>query len=619
MDKTNESLPEDLQARGRLIGAGIGEALSAALDERLDARLPEFEALLPAQSRLLEILEPVARQRLSEDEYQTEIATRDERLAELETLLEQSRFLAQEGQQALDASETLAEERLASLDALRLEKETLEAERAGLQGEIEAMRVRLEERIAAAERIQSDAEKRLAGVEEMEKQARHMAEQVTALEAVKKTLSADLDAARTECESLRTQAHEYAKAMEQAHEKRQTAQMRLAELERAKVAAENQAQAMQKAQERLEKERDAALAEIAGLQAGLTQAEAEPSLSRELKAALDAHDSDQKSSPRIPSVPALEAVSATSPALLLVAEKEHEKLRGQRNILAAVTALLFLLLFLLLGTSYLREQTLREDLRRQVSEMTSVLTGDLAQDLTQDLAQVLAGASSAENQSLDSSHLDARFGSVEERLDLLKESTIRVVRGSDRLLTDMDEVKSLIQDSASFSGEAHGETSSRLLAIMEQLNVLERLEGTAPQSVSTITPGVPSLQLDSLSSARASVRAVVPFQSGAIQPGEEMNSALRRIADQLLRSDAGSVVVIGYTDNSPLRGELLENYGDNMTLSHVRAQAVAGVLVEFGINQNAVFAYGLGEAMPVAANDTPENRGRNRRVEIIAW
>ncbi len=607
MDKTNESLPEDFQAQGRLIGAGIGEALSAALDERLDPRLPEFEALLPVQSRLLEILEPVARQRLSEDEYQTEIAARDERLAELETLLEQSRFLAQEGQQALDASEALAEERLTSLDELRLEKETLEAERAGLQGEIADMRERLEERIAAAERIQSDAEKRLAGVEEMEKQARHMAGEVTALEAVKKTLSADLDAARTECESLRTQAHEYAKAMEQAHDKRQTAQMRLAELERAKVAAENQAQAMQKAQERLEKERDAALAEIAGLQASLTQAEADPSLPREPKAALDDRDADQELSPPAPHEPFVEAPLAPSPVPLLEAEKNLEKLRGQRNIFAAVTALLFLLLFLLLGTSYLREQTLREDLRRQVSEMTS------------DLTQALAGASPAAEQSPDRSHFDARFGSVEERLDLLKESTIRVVRGSDRLLTDMDAVKSLLQDSASFSGEAHGETSSRLLAIMEQLNALERLEGTAPHSVSTITPGVPSLQLDSLSSARASVRAVVPFQSGAIQPGEEMNTALRRIADQLLRSDAGSVVVIGYTDNSPLRGELLENYGDNMTLSHVRAQAVAGVLVEFGINQNAVFAYGLGEAMPVAANDTPENRGKNRRVEIIAW
>lgn len=619
METNTDQLPEDIHKLGQLLGSRIGQTIAHVLDERLTPSLPEFEALLPSQNRLLELLEPLARKRLTEDEFQSEIAARDERLAELETLLEQSRFLARERQQALDASETLAEERLAGLDALQLEKETLEAERTGLQGEISDLRERLDERIAAAERIQSDAEKRLAGVEEMEKQARHMAEQVTALEAVKKTLSADLDAVRNECESLRTQAHEYAKAMELAHEKRQAAQMRLAELERAKVAAENQAQTMQKAQERLEKERDAALEEIAGLQARLAQVGTDPSQPRTPKAELDDHDADQEPLPRIPPVPAVEAPPATSPTLLLEAEKDLEKLRGQRNIFAAVTALLFLLLFLLLGTSYLREQTLREDLRRQVSELTSALTNDLAQVLTQDLAQVVAGASSAENQSPDRSHFDARFGSVEERLDLLKESTIRVVRGSDRLLTDMDAVKSLLQDSASFSGEAHGETSSRLLAIMEQLNVLERLEGTAAQSVSTITPGVPSLQLDSLSSARASVRAVVPFQSGAIQPGEEMHTALRRIADQLVRSEAASVVVIGYTDNSPLRGELQDRFGDNMSLSHVRAQAVADALVGFGINQDAVFAYGLGEAMPVAANDTPENRAKNRRVEIIAW
>jgi flagellar motor protein MotB len=611
METNTDQLPEDIHKLGQLLGSRIGQTIAHVLDERLTPSLPEFEALLPGQNRLLELLEPLARKRLTEDEFQSEIAARDERLAELETLLEQSRFLARERQQALDASETLAEERLAGLDALRLEKETLEAERAGLRGEIAELRERLEERIAAAERIQADAEKRLAGVDEMEKQARSVAVQVGALEAEKKTLGADLDAARNECESLRTQAHEYAKAMEMAHEKRQAAQLRLAELERAKLAAENQAQTMQKAQERLEKERDAALEEIAGLQARLAQVETDPSQPRTPKAELDDRDADQEPVPRIPPVPAVEAPPATSPTLLLEAEKDLEKLRGQRNIFAAVTALLFLLLFLLLGTSYLREQTLREDLRRQVSELTSALTNDLA--------QVLAGASSADEQSPDRSHFDARFGSVEERLDLLKESTIRVVRGSDRLLTDMDAVKSLLQDSASFSGEAHGETSSRLLAIMEQLNALERLEGTAPHSVSTITPGVPSLQLDSLSSARASVRAVVPFQSGAIQPGEEMNTALRRIAEQLIRSEAASVVVIGYTDNSPLRGELQDRFGDNMSLSHVRAQAVADVLVGFGINQDAVFAYGLGEAMPVATNDTPENRAKNRRVEIIAW
>jgi len=50
----------------------------------------------------------------------------------------------------------------------------------------------------------------------------------------------------------------------------------------------------------------------------------------------------------------------------------------------------------------------------------------------------------------------------------------------------------------------------------------------------------------------------------------------------------------------------------------MRATAITRILLENrGIAPSRVTSAGRGEWMPVAPNDTPENRARNRRSEII--
>ena len=47
-----------------------------------------------------------------------------------------------------------------------------------------------------------------------------------------------------------------------------------------------------------------------------------------------------------------------------------------------------------------------------------------------------------------------------------------------------------------------------------------------------------------------------------------------------------------------------------------RAEAVRRVLVDRGIPEKRALAIGMGEAQPVAANDSPGGRAKNRRVEL---
>ncbi|PYN47195.1 MAG: type VI secretion system protein TssL, partial [Candidatus Rokuibacteriota bacterium] len=106
---------------------------------------------------------------------------------------------------------------------------------------------------------------------------------------------------------------------------------------------------------------------------------------------------------------------------------------------------------------------------------------------------------------------------------------------------------------------------------------------------------------------------------GLFKPGEATVSAddqwlLNRIANAL-RSVPGQVDVIGHTDNVPIR---TLRFPSSWELSRARAESVARLLAA-GVGPGRIRADGRGEAEPVAANDTPQNRARNRRVEITLY
>lgn len=73
---------------------------------------------------------------------------------------------------------------------------------------------------------------------------------------------------------------------------------------------------------------------------------------------------------------------------------------------------------------------------------------------------------------------------------------------------------------------------------------------------------------------------------------------------------AVEVRVEGHTDNTGS-----EHY--NLALSQKRAEAVVDYLVGQDINKDHIVAIGMGEAHPVASNDTVEGRAQNRRVDFV--
>ena len=75
-----------------------------------------------------------------------------------------------------------------------------------------------------------------------------------------------------------------------------------------------------------------------------------------------------------------------------------------------------------------------------------------------------------------------------------------------------------------------------------------------------------------------------------------------------LRENGGKVTTKGYASSEGTAAY-------NMKLSKDRANSVKTYLVNSGVNASQVMAKGLGEANPIASNDTEEGRMQNRRVE----
>ncbi|MFZ5999706.1 MAG: OmpA family protein [Bacteroidota bacterium] len=85
---------------------------------------------------------------------------------------------------------------------------------------------------------------------------------------------------------------------------------------------------------------------------------------------------------------------------------------------------------------------------------------------------------------------------------------------------------------------------------------------------------------------------------------------LDRLGAYLIMNPTLEVSVSGHTDNTGTERH-------NVSLSTRRAEAVAEYLVSKGVDDQKVFFEGFGSSQPIAGNDTPEGRSKNRRVEIL--
>ena len=102
----------------------------------------------------------------------------------------------------------------------------------------------------------------------------------------------------------------------------------------------------------------------------------------------------------------------------------------------------------------------------------------------------------------------------------------------------------------------------------------------------------------------------VLFDTGEADLRQGAMRAMDRLAEYMESNPKRELLIEGHTDS---RGS--EEY--NRQLAGERAAAVAEALVQRGIARSRLRTAGLGEAYPVASNESSAGRQENRRVEIV--
>jgi len=123
-------------------------------------------------------------------------------------------------------------------------------------------------------------------------------------------------------------------------------------------------------------------------------------------------------------------------------------------------------------------------------------------------------------------------------------------------------------------------------------------------------------QLNSILQTRDSARGLIVnmsdvlFDTGSytLKPGAR--EKLAKISGILLAHPGLTLQIEGHTDS-------VGSDEFNQQLSERRADSVRDFLAEQGVPVSSITARGFGKTQPVASNDTPEGRQRNRRVELV--
>jgi len=115
---------------------------------------------------------------------------------------------------------------------------------------------------------------------------------------------------------------------------------------------------------------------------------------------------------------------------------------------------------------------------------------------------------------------------------------------------------------------------------------------------------------------RITIQAPVLFSTGEADLRPEGREILRHVLNELIQMP-NAITIEGHTDNIPIR---TAQFPSNWELSTSRAISVAKFFIEEGgMQPGRLAAAGFSEYHPVASNDTPEGRQRNRRIELFVY
>ena len=194
-----------------------------------------------------------------------------------------------------------------------------------------------------------------------------------------------------------------------------------------------------------------------------------------------------------------------------------------------------------------------------------------------------------------------------ERVQIIEEmETLREAKTAlDRDVTGLRKAKTELTDSL----------QARETELAARNQEVEQLKGTYQGLVSDLEAEVAAGQIEIQQlreGLQLNLTQDVLFASGSSELNEAGRSVLSKVAERL-KEIPHQVKVSGHTDSVPIRSG---RYPSNWELAGARASGVVRYLAEKEVDPHRLVSLSYGEYVPIASNETPEGRQKNRRIEI---
>jgi chemotaxis protein MotB len=211
---------------------------------------------------------------------------------------------------------------------------------------------------------------------------------------------------------------------------------------------------------------------------------------------------------------------------------------------------------------------------------------------------------------------------LREENEQLQRSTTSLSAERDQLLEEIEDLRlanqkleKQVADLGRARGDLEKSLKNREAELKERTSEVEELRETYDGLVTELQSEVQAgrVEVERLREGlRVNLADEIVFPPGSARLDAAGRKVLQDVAGRL-RDAPYSVEVQGHTDDQKTRGGA---FPTNWELAAARAAAVARVLEEEHVDPTRLSVVSFGEYQPLVPNDTPENRARNRRIEL---
>ena len=205
------------------------------------------------------------------------------------------------------------------------------------------------------------------------------------------------------------------------------------------------------------------------------------------------------------------------------------------------------------------------------------------------------------------------------RLESMKEQLADLRKSNDALIKSSQDLTELTTKGATNLEKSLETLKERDLKITRLQDALTRKDSVTLALVTSLKREVgindPDIEVNvEKGVVFISIADKLLFKSGSYNVTSKAKDVLGKVAKVIKSKPDFEAMIEGHTDDVPYKKAPLL---DNWDLSVKRSTSIIRVLQELGVNPAQLIAAGRSSYVPLADNDTAENRAKNRRTRVV--